>query len=111
MLGAAAFGLVDDETLLRRGVRPGVPQLYRTAFPQPNPVQDIDLGARSAEGASLRVTLWNPKDNVEASWLCKTEKLASVGDRVIISRSPNSTRAPNPSRGWAALKTVEEPPK
>ena len=77
VLGAAAFGLVDDETLLRRGVRPGVPQLYRTAFPQPNPVQDIDLGARSAEGASLRVTLWNPKDNVEASWLCKTEKLAS----------------------------------
>ena len=77
VLGTAAFGLVDDETLLRRGVRPGVPQLYRTAFPQPNPVQDIDLGARSAEGASLRVTLWNPKDNVEASWLCKTEKLAS----------------------------------
>jgi len=111
VLGTAAFGLVDDETLLRRGVRPGVPQLYRTAFPQPNPVQDIDLGARSAEGASLRVSLWNPKDNVEASWLCKTEKLASVGDRVIISRSPNSTRAPNPSRGWAALKTVEEPPK
>ena len=77
VLGTAAFGLVDDETLLRRGVRPGVPQLYRTAFPQPNPVQDIDLGARSADGASLRVTLWNPKDNVEASWLCKTEKLAS----------------------------------
>jgi predicted ATPase len=29
VLGAAAFGLVDDETLQRRGVRPGVPQLYR----------------------------------------------------------------------------------
>jgi hypothetical protein len=31
--GAAAFGRVDDETLLRRGVRPGVPKLYKTAFP------------------------------------------------------------------------------
>ena len=41
VLGAAAFGVVDDETLLRRGVRPGVPKLYRTAFRQENTVQDI----------------------------------------------------------------------
>ena len=34
VLGAAAFGRVDDETLLRRGVRPGVPKLYKTAFPR-----------------------------------------------------------------------------
>ena len=33
ILGSAAFGRVDDETLLRRGVRPGVPSLYKTAFP------------------------------------------------------------------------------
>ena len=29
VLGAAAFGRVDDETLQRRGVRPGVPSLYK----------------------------------------------------------------------------------
>ena len=110
VLGAAAFGLVDDETLQRRGVRPGVPQLYRTAFPQPNKVQDIDLGARSDDGASLRVTLWNPNDDLEAAWSFKTEKLMSVGDRVIASRSPASQQSLNPSRGWAALKTVEEQP-
>ena len=110
VLGAAAFGLVDDETLQRRGVRPGVPQLYRTAFPQPNTVQDIDLAARSDDGASLRVTLWNPNDDLDAPWSYKTEKLMSVGDRVIASRSPASAQPPNPNRGWAALKTVEEQP-
>ncbi|MDI7267107.1 MAG: AAA family ATPase [Myxococcota bacterium] len=30
--GAAAEGRVDDTSLMRRGVRPGVPDLYRTAF-------------------------------------------------------------------------------
>ncbi len=110
VLGAAAFGLVDDETLQRRGVRPGVPQLFRTAFPQPNKVQDIDLGARSDDGASLRVTLWNPTDDPDAPWSYKTEKLMSAGERVIASRSPASAQPPNPHRGWAALKTVEEQP-
>ena len=33
VLGAAAFGRVDDESLLRRGARPGVPRLYKSAFP------------------------------------------------------------------------------
>src|SRR5438132_7291795 len=32
VLGAAASGRVDDESLLRRGVRPGLPQLYKSAF-------------------------------------------------------------------------------
>lgn len=111
VLGAAAFGLVDDETLQRRGVRPGVPQLYRTAFRQPNVVQDIDLGATSDDGSSLRVTLWNPNDDLEAPWSYKTEMLISAGKRTIASRSPASAMPPtlNPSRGWAALKIVEEP--
>lgn len=110
VLGAAAFGLVDDETLQSRGVRPGVPQLYRTAFPQPNAVQDIDLGARSEDGASLRVTLWNPKDDVEAPWSYKTEKLTSANGDIIASRSPASAQPPNPGRGWAARETVNLSP-
>ena len=32
ILGAAASGRVDDQALLRRGVRPGVPELYKSAF-------------------------------------------------------------------------------
>jgi predicted ATPase len=32
VLGAAANGVVDDESLLRRGVRPGLPALYKSSF-------------------------------------------------------------------------------
>ena len=32
VLSAAADGKVNDQTLLQRGVRPGVPQLYKSAF-------------------------------------------------------------------------------
>jgi len=32
VLGAAASGRVDDESLRTRGVRPGVPQLYKSSF-------------------------------------------------------------------------------
>ncbi|MFB2645044.1 AAA family ATPase [Raphidiopsis sp. BLCC-F218] len=30
VLGAAANGIVDDESLLRRGVRAGLPRLYKS---------------------------------------------------------------------------------
>ena len=33
VLSAAADGKVDDMALLARGVRPGIPALYKTAFP------------------------------------------------------------------------------
>jgi predicted ATPase len=46
VLGAAAFGRVDDETLLRRGVRPGVPSLYKTAFSSKDKVPRIFLEPR-----------------------------------------------------------------
>jgi AAA15 family ATPase/GTPase len=32
VLGAAAAGRVGDESLLYRGVRPGLPDLYKTSF-------------------------------------------------------------------------------
>lgn len=35
VLSAAADGKVTDQTLLQRGVRPGVPKLYKSAFPTP----------------------------------------------------------------------------
>jgi predicted ATPase len=108
VLSAAAYGDVDDESLQRRGVRPGVPQLYRSAFPQPNPVQDIDLEAKTADGASLRVTLWNPgPSSDEHAWRFKTETLRDAGGRDVISRSPASTGdSPNSKRGWAAREMV-----
>src|SRR4030042_4283816 len=57
VLGAAASGRVDDEALLRRGVRPGVPRLYKTAFPLPSGVPHISFQAREASGAAYGGTL------------------------------------------------------
>ena len=98
VLGAAAFGRVDDETLLRRGVRPGVPRLYRSAFGSKGGkriVQDIGLEAIDKSGAFLTVTLWNADKNVGGPWTFKTEKLARSNQKtdVVASRSPAS--------GWA----------
>lgn len=114
VLGSAAFGRVDDETLLRRGVRPGVPKLYRTAFAGiggKRMVQDIGLEAIDESGASLGVTLWNPKDDLGAPWSFKTEKLvARTGESAIVSRSPRNKEKTNPEQGLAAWATVNLPP-
>ena len=44
VLAAAAYGRVDDESLLRRGVRPGVPRLYKTAFPL-SPKENVPISS------------------------------------------------------------------
>ena len=54
ILGAAAFGCVDDETLLRRGVRPGVPKLYKSAFPSRNKVPRLLFSATTPAGAATK---------------------------------------------------------
>jgi len=111
VLSAAAFGRVDDETLLRRGVRPGVPRLYKTAFPlktQEN-VPHILFGAKTSDGASFEVTLWNPLQNPSPAWRFKTENLR-VGPRVVVTRTTTSAGKHNQEQGIAALKTVELPP-
>lgn len=45
VLSAAAGGRVDDESLLRRGVRPGLPSLYKCAFPGIGRTPHIAFGA------------------------------------------------------------------
>lgn len=109
VLGAAAFGRVDDETLLRRGVRPGVPRLYKTAFPGTSRLPHILFGATSNTGASLEVTLWNPLENPSPAWRFKTEKLLRGPDQVA-SRSTTSAGKHNQEQGLAALETVRLQP-
>ncbi len=112
VLGAAAFGRVDDETLLRRGVRPGVPRLYKTAFPltRKQNVPHILFGAKSAAGANLEVTLWNPLHNPNPAWRFKTESLfRRAGDRVVV-RSTTSAGKHNEEQGLAALEIVNLKP-
>lgn len=106
ILGAAAAGRVDDEALLRRGVRPGLPDLYKTSFRGYTRRNAIRFGAYAGT-SSYEVELNNPS-NQPTAWAFKTEKWMRAGKK-IVGRSPRSKKLPalDPVRGLAALKDVE----
>lgn len=106
VLGAAANGVVDDESLMRRGVRAGVPRLYKSSFSCERTPAHIELTVNSTEGGSYRISLLNPLESPEPSWSYKTE-LLSNGTREIISSGIRSRTNLNPKAGLAALKMVE----
>lgn len=104
VLSAAAFGRVDDESLLRRGVRPGVPRLYKNAFPIRIPPHIYF--AAEAGGASYAVSLLNSLYKPRPAWQFKTEEL--IGDKLISCGVRGKTdTARNKEQGLAALKVVE----
>jgi energy-coupling factor transporter ATP-binding protein EcfA2 len=106
VLSAAASGKVDDESLLRRGVRPGVPRLYKTSFESVSVPVHIGLAATNARNASYRVSLLNPLQNPEPAWSFKTERLA-VGKHDIVAEGVRTKRNLTPTSGLAALKLVD----
>ena len=109
LLGAAASGTVDDESLSRRGVRLGLPSRYKSSFHGSRAPQHIDLEARSISGASYRVTLWNPLTNPSQYWQYKTEKLQAAGEPPV-SRSPASMdpeKHTNNRSSYVALKLFD----
>jgi hypothetical protein len=105
VIGAAANGRVDDEALLRRGVRPGLPALYKSSFKGSRQPPEIRFTACNAN-ASYAVGLYNPLNNPEPAWRFKTELLKEHGAPVV-GRSPRSKLRLDPASGFAALKAVE----
>ena len=106
ILGSAAFGRVDDETLLRRGVRPGVPSLYKTAFPSKDKVPRLLFAAVSEMGAEYEVSLWNPIEKPDPAWRFMTERLTSANEVEVVSRGVKKYGKRNQEQGVAALETV-----
>jgi hypothetical protein len=107
VLSAAADGKVTDQTLLQRGVRPGVPKLYKSAFPTSSSKQLSHIYfSASSDGAHYDVSLNNPLTDPSPSWRFKTELLAR-GATKLASRGPNMRDRPNTENGLAALKAVE----
>lgn len=108
VLGAAASGRVDDESLRRRGVRPGVPQLYKSAFPRGKGEKETPHILFEAEqnGASYSVSLCNPTNDLNPAWQFETELLEREPGDKIVERSPGDAHL-NPDQGFAALKVVE----
>lgn len=105
VIGAAANGRVDDEALLRRGVRPGVPALYKTSFAGSTMKNAISLEVNDST-IRYRVGLYNPSSTPKPSWSFKTESLMRDGLK-LLGASPRSKTRLNPSAGLLALKAVE----
>ena len=109
ILSAAADGRVDDQPLLARGVRPGLPALYKSAFPARRGMRippHLYFGASGA-GARYEVSLHNPLKEPTPAWRFKTESWKEGDDPLLVGRSPRIADRTNPERGLAALKAVE----
>lgn len=85
VMGAAAFGSIEPETLRYRGVRPGLPALYKTSFRNRRFRRLITMTA-SAGDVIYRVGLDNPIESPSFRWKISSESLAE-GPRPIVSRS------------------------
>lgn len=105
VLSAASDGKVTDQTLMQRGVRPGVPKLYKSAFPARRQSPHIYFSASSTE-SHYDVSLNNPMNDPSPAWRFKTE-LFERGSIKLVSRGPASRENPNTENGLAALKAVE----
>ncbi|MCX7047170.1 MAG: AAA family ATPase [Candidatus Sumerlaeota bacterium] len=105
VLASAASGRVDDESLLRRGVRPGVPKIYKASFRNTRLQPEIRFSAKSQD-AKYEVGLFNPIRQPSASWRYHAEKWIGNG-KLIFDRSDYSKDKLNPEQGFAALKIVD----
>ncbi|NEQ97992.1 MAG: AAA family ATPase, partial [Cyanothece sp. SIO2G6] len=106
VLGAAANGVVDDESLLRRGVRAGLPRLYKSSFTSDRTPPHITIAATSADNAVYRVSLLNPIESPNPAWSYKTEVL-NDGTTDIVSDGVRSKKNLNSQAGLAALQLVD----
>jgi energy-coupling factor transporter ATP-binding protein EcfA2 len=106
VLSAAAAGRVDDEALQRRGVRPSIPRLYKSAFQESREsgFPHIFFEAQS-EDASYSVSLDNTFTKPKPYWQYGTEKLVSKGETIVSRETRHKENAKG--HGLGALKLVE----
>lgn len=109
VLSAAANGVVDDEALLRRGVRAGLPRLFKSSFASERTPSHIGVGVQGDAGEGYRVSLLNPLESPEPAWSYKTEVLTD-GQQEIVSDGVRNKKNLNPQAGLAALKLVDVEP-
>lgn len=87
ILGACASGSVDDQALLRRGVRPGVPELYKSSFGKETAAPKISLRAGATSGADYHAYITNPTHSPRPYWVFGNETLRD-GAAYLASRGP-----------------------
>lgn len=91
LIGAATSGRIDDQALLRRGIRPGVPAIYKSAFAGSKIANHITIEIVSSDDASYWINITNPIHRPGPRWVFQHEGVHH-GARVIASRSPRGTQ-------------------
>lgn len=88
VIGAAAFGSVDDQALFRRGVRPGVPRIYKSAFPKGEKDPSIRIAVTGpTEGLEYSIGISNQGKIPKPYWQFMHERFTD-NDVTIASRGP-----------------------
>lgn len=106
VLAAAAFGRVDNESVVRRGARPG--GFFRPLFRESRSDAETVLEAE-AKSTCYRVTLASPKLGRPAGWEFRRE-LWQSGKRTLVERKSTNGSKGDPQSGLAALKLAEMSP-
>lgn len=96
ILGAAASGSVETESIRYRGVRLGLPKLYKSSFKNSRIRPEIGIEASRIKDnydSSYKVCLGNPIDDPKPNWRFKLETLKT-------NPLPNGDELTFLSRGW-----------
>jgi energy-coupling factor transporter ATP-binding protein EcfA2 len=104
IIAAAAFGRVDQESLVRRGCRPG--GLFRPMFRDNSPDGETVLET-SGGGISYQVSLSSPPPRRPMGWEYKKELWVSAGQDLVNRPHPEEATKGDPQAGLAALKLAQ----
>ena len=107
VLAAAASGRVDNESLVRRGCRPG--GYYRPLLKESR-TEGITLLDAEAKSAGYRVSLSSPEPGRPSGWEFKRE-VWTKGRRKLVDRTMTNGTIGDPQSGLAALRLAETSPK
>jgi energy-coupling factor transporter ATP-binding protein EcfA2 len=109
VLGAAAFGRVDEESLTRRGCRPGV--YYKPMFESSPAEPATTIKAFGTGGSFYDADLDSPDPNLSRqrgnAWHFKREVLNDGKGHVFERPTTNGMVSGDPAAGFAALKRAE----
>ncbi|MBM3500260.1 MAG: chromosome segregation protein SMC, partial [Armatimonadetes bacterium] len=109
VLGAAARGRVDDEALLRRGVRLSGPGRYSARLAEVATAPTVTLAAERGTTEARYEAVLEPPSNGNV-WRYAEER-GTEGDADLLNRSTVTNGSLDAEAGWAALKRVELPPQ
>lgn len=107
VLSAASSSNVDDESLMRRGVRPGLPTLYKSSFKRKRTPSDIYFEVHSSDNICYKVALYNPLERPAKAWKYKSESM-SIGEKNLFSDGVRTWQ--NKEVGLAATALVSSMP-